>query len=334
MAGPGATLRVDGFRGGKLPPKSQIRSIRFSRDMYAAENHAAGMVFVDIVTQPGLGPLRGSMDFLFRDDALNARNAYVTEKGPEQTQQYTFNLSGTLRKERTSFSLSATGASLYDSANINALHSGWRRSGARSAGRRTGSTSTAASTTRSTTLAHAAVEPAVERQRTGQPRRRRLRPSRPRLRADDRRHACCGSRRAVRGHATSSARIGCSSAARRIVVATRTSRRGPSACSTPSPPAARSRLAAARSPTSSGRPTSTWTKGTACDPLRQPRRGRLVRERQPHELSRHLHVHEPGRLRSGQTLELHAAHRQSARRLHRTGRPGSTSRTTGGRART
>ena len=127
MAGPGAVLRVDGFRGGKLPPKAQIRSIRFSRDMYAAENHAAGMVFVDLVTQPGLGPLHGSMDFLFRDDALNARNAYVTEKGPEQTQQYTFNLSGTLRKERTSFSISATGASLYDSANVNALGPGGSR---------------------------------------------------------------------------------------------------------------------------------------------------------------------------------------------------------------
>ena len=118
MAGPGATIRVDGFRGGKLPPKSQIRSIRFSRDAYAAENHMAGMVFVDIVTQPGLGPLRGSIDFLFRDEALNARNAFHAEKAPEQTQQYTLNLSGTLRKERTSFSLSATGVSLFDSANI------------------------------------------------------------------------------------------------------------------------------------------------------------------------------------------------------------------------
>ena len=118
MAGPGATIRVDGFRGGKLPPKSQIRSIRFQRDAYAAENHMAGMVFVDIVTQPGLGPLRGSMDFLFRDESLNARNAFQPEKAPEQTQQYTMNLSGTLRKERTSFSLSATGAALYESANI------------------------------------------------------------------------------------------------------------------------------------------------------------------------------------------------------------------------
>ena len=42
MAGPGATIRVDGFRGGKLPPKSQIRSIRFSSAMFAAENHSGG----------------------------------------------------------------------------------------------------------------------------------------------------------------------------------------------------------------------------------------------------------------------------------------------------
>ena len=128
MAGPGATIRVDGFRGGRLPPKSQIRSIRFSRDMFAAENHGGGMVFVDIVTQPGLGPLRGGLDFTFRDDSLNARNAFVDEKGPEQTQQFTFNLSGTLVKERTSFSLSAGGASLYDSANVFAALPGGSRS--------------------------------------------------------------------------------------------------------------------------------------------------------------------------------------------------------------
>lgn len=118
MAGPGSTIRVDGFRGGKLPPKSQIRSIRFSRDMFAAENHGGGMVFVDIVTQPGLGPLRGGLDLTFRDDAMNARNAFVSEKGAEQTQQYNVNLSGTILRNRTSFSLTAGGASLYDSANV------------------------------------------------------------------------------------------------------------------------------------------------------------------------------------------------------------------------
>jgi hypothetical protein len=118
MAGPGATIRVDGFRGGRLPPKSQIRSIRFASGMFAAEHHGGGMTIVDIVTQPGVGPLRGGVDFTFRDGALNARNAFQPEKGPERTQQYAFNLSGTLLKDRTSFALSAGGASLYDSANI------------------------------------------------------------------------------------------------------------------------------------------------------------------------------------------------------------------------
>ena len=118
MAGPGATIRVDGFRGGKLPPKSQMRSIRFSSGMFAAENHGGGMTFVDITTAPGIGPLRGSLDIGFRDDSMNARNAFQPQKGPEQAQQYTFNMSGSIVKDRTSFSLSAGGASLCDSANI------------------------------------------------------------------------------------------------------------------------------------------------------------------------------------------------------------------------
>src|SRR3954468_4711619 len=118
MAGPGAVLRVDGFRGGKLPPKAQIRSIRFSSAMFAAESHSAGHTFIDLSTQPGLGPVRGGMDSSFRSGALNARNAFEAEKGPEQTQNYNLNLSGTLVKDRTSFSLATGGSSLYDSANI------------------------------------------------------------------------------------------------------------------------------------------------------------------------------------------------------------------------
>jgi hypothetical protein len=127
MAGPGAVMRVDGFRGGKLPPKSQIRSIRFASGLFAAENHGGGMTHVDITTAPGLGPFRGGLDVAFRDDALNARNAFQPVKGPEQLQQYTLNLSGTIIKDRTSFSISAGGASLYDSANIYAATPGGSR---------------------------------------------------------------------------------------------------------------------------------------------------------------------------------------------------------------
>ena len=127
MAGPGATIRVDGFRGGKLPPKSQIRSIRFSSGMFAAENHAGGITFVDIATQPGLGPLRGGLDFTFRDDALNAATRFSRRKGPRADAAGTRStLSGTLLKDRTSFSLSAGGASLYDSANVSRAADGSR----------------------------------------------------------------------------------------------------------------------------------------------------------------------------------------------------------------
>lgn len=118
MAGPGATIRVDGFRGGRLPPKSQIRSIRFSRDPFAAEHHGGGMIHVDITTQPGLGPLSGGVDFTFRDDALNARNAFQPEKGDERTQRFGLNLSGTLKARTTSFSIAAGGASAFDAANV------------------------------------------------------------------------------------------------------------------------------------------------------------------------------------------------------------------------
>jgi hypothetical protein len=118
MAGPGATVRVDGFRGGRLPPKAQIQSIRFRRDTFAAENHGGGMIFVDLTTRPGGGPLRGSADFTFRDDSLNARNAFAPRRSPEQQHNMTFTLNGTLVKDRTGFSFTTNGLDAYDSKTI------------------------------------------------------------------------------------------------------------------------------------------------------------------------------------------------------------------------
>lgn len=118
LAGPGATIRVDGFRGGRLPPKEQIRSIRISRDPFSAENHGGGMVHVDIVTQPGIGPLRGGMNVTFADDALNARTASQPAKGDMRNQMVGFNLSGTIVPQKTSFSLSANGSSNYRASEV------------------------------------------------------------------------------------------------------------------------------------------------------------------------------------------------------------------------
>ena len=121
MAPPGATLRVDGFTGGRLPPKSQIRSIRLPRmDMYAAQNHGGlqGMMFIDVITQPGNGPLRGSVDMAYRDEVLNARNPFTPEKGDEGMTQGGGSISGTIVPNKSSFFLTAQKARLFDSSNV------------------------------------------------------------------------------------------------------------------------------------------------------------------------------------------------------------------------
>ena len=148
MGGPGATIRVDGFRGGRLPPKSQIQSIRFRRDLFAAENHGGGLVFVDIVTRPGGGPLRGSVDFTFRDEAMNARNAFAPRRSPEQQQNGTFTLSGTLKKDRTGFSFTSNGVNAYDSKTLERGAARAARRRAVCGGRPIAPTSRRASTTR------------------------------------------------------------------------------------------------------------------------------------------------------------------------------------------
>ena len=118
MAGSDAVIRVDGFRGGKLPPKSQIRGIRFRRDLFAAENHGGGMIFVDVMTVPGGGAFRGTADFTFRDESLNARNPMASRRGPEQQQYGSFSASGTIWRNKTGFSLTSNGSTGYDSRTI------------------------------------------------------------------------------------------------------------------------------------------------------------------------------------------------------------------------
>ena len=59
MAGPGAQIFVNGFRGGRLPPKDQIQQIRFHTNSFSAEYHEAGMIRVEVITKPGMGGWRG-----------------------------------------------------------------------------------------------------------------------------------------------------------------------------------------------------------------------------------------------------------------------------------
>lgn len=118
LAGPGAQIRVNGFRGGKLPPKSQIREIRFRLNPYAAENHDAGHGFVDVITKPGVNSWHGSFNFGFRDEALNGRQAFAPFRGPEQQRRFGLALDGPLWKNRTSLFLNTDGSLFSDAKTI------------------------------------------------------------------------------------------------------------------------------------------------------------------------------------------------------------------------
>jgi hypothetical protein len=118
MAGPGAVIRVDGFEGSPLPAKAQIRSIRISRDQFAAEFHTAGGVSIEIITQPGLGPVRYNVNTGMRSGRVSARSPFVPVKGPEGNVRYGFGIGGGLIKNKSSFNINVFGSDAYDTPNL------------------------------------------------------------------------------------------------------------------------------------------------------------------------------------------------------------------------
>lgn len=128
MVGGAAVIRIDSFEGAQLPPKSQIRSIRVSRDAFAAEFHAAGGIFIDIITQPGQGSMRGGMQMRLRDGSMSGRSPFTPVRGPERTQDYQMFLGGALIRDRLSYNLNFNGTTAFETPNINAALPGGIRS--------------------------------------------------------------------------------------------------------------------------------------------------------------------------------------------------------------
>lgn len=110
LAGPsmgpnGGTITIDGFSGGRMPPKESIREIRINQNPFAAENDRPSGG-INILTKPGTDKLRGSASFNFNDESLNSRNPFSTnspKRSPYQLRQYGGNLSGPLIKNKASY---------------------------------------------------------------------------------------------------------------------------------------------------------------------------------------------------------------------------------------
>jgi hypothetical protein len=120
-AGPnGGQFFIDGFSGGRLPPKSSIREIRFNQNPFSAEYDQIGFSRVQIFTKPGTDRYRGDVSLRFNDESLNARNPFAPTRPPSQVRDFRASLSGPLVSKKASFSISAERSDTDNSSTINA----------------------------------------------------------------------------------------------------------------------------------------------------------------------------------------------------------------------
>jgi hypothetical protein len=121
LAGPGgATFFMNGFSGGRLPNRDQIRSIRFRQNNYASDNHDAGRAQIEIITRPNT-TWGGNGNVNFGGDAFNARQPQQLVETPSQERTVQFGVRGPIVAGKTSFSFNANGNSRYNSNPIIAI---------------------------------------------------------------------------------------------------------------------------------------------------------------------------------------------------------------------
>src|SRR5262245_7085715 len=101
---------------------SAVQQIKINQDPYSAEYARPGRGRIEILTKPGSQEYRGEGTGIFRDSALNARNAFAREKPPEQRRIIEGTFGGPLgHGGKTSFLLSGHDERLDQQAVIFAI---------------------------------------------------------------------------------------------------------------------------------------------------------------------------------------------------------------------
>jgi hypothetical protein len=102
-AGPnGGQIYIDGFTGGRLPPKSSIREVRINQNPFSAQYDRIGMGRVEVFTKPGSEDYHGELQFHYGNDVFNSRNPFTLGKPPYERRQWEGELGGPFGK-KTSF---------------------------------------------------------------------------------------------------------------------------------------------------------------------------------------------------------------------------------------
>jgi hypothetical protein len=121
-AGPnGGQIYIDGFTGGRLPPRESIREIRINQNPFSAEYERLGFGRIEVLTKPGADRFRGQAFFIFGDESLNSRNPFSVNRAPSQRRNFGGNVSGPVQKGKSSFFFDISHRSDDSNDVINAL---------------------------------------------------------------------------------------------------------------------------------------------------------------------------------------------------------------------
>lgn len=125
MAGPsagpnGGQIFIDGFTGGRMPPKESIREVRVNQNPFNAENNGIGFGNIEIFTKPGADKLHGSTFYNFNDESLNSRNPFALSRAPFQVRYFGGSISGPVKTGKSSFFIDVNRRVVDDNAIINA----------------------------------------------------------------------------------------------------------------------------------------------------------------------------------------------------------------------
>jgi hypothetical protein len=119
-AGPGGNqIYIDGFTGGRLPPKESIREIRINSNPFSAEFDKLGYGRIQIFTKPGSDKFHGQAYYNISDGVWNSRNPFLSVSPPFRTQLFGGNLSGPVGK-KASFFIDVERRNIDDNGIVNA----------------------------------------------------------------------------------------------------------------------------------------------------------------------------------------------------------------------
>ena len=99
----GTQFYIDGFSGGRLPPKSAIREIRMNQNPYSAQYDQIGFGRIEIFTKPGADTWHGDLWNEDNDASFNSRNPFVSTQPPYHSTEIRGDLNGPINKHSSVF---------------------------------------------------------------------------------------------------------------------------------------------------------------------------------------------------------------------------------------